>query len=278
MRLVAAGVALGLLGLAVACGPPARDRVLDLVSTTSTRDSGLLDELLPAFQEQTGIEVRLVAVGSGAALRMGAEGNADVLLTHAPEGEQALVEAGELVDRVPFMRNYFVIAGPSHDPAGVRGAADAADALRRIAQANAVFVSRADDSGTHRREQAVLAAAGLDPAASWGAVQRTNAGMGQTLQVAGELRAYVLSDVGTFRRFRERIDLVRLSDPDDPELANIYSVSRPASDGRDLNVAGARRLAAYLTSAETQRRIGAFGRDVDGEPLFIPLLLGERDG
>lgn len=261
-----------LLFLLACSGPPA-DTVLDLATTTSTRDSGLFDELLPDFQQRTGLEVRLIAVGSGAALRMGADGEVDVLVTHAPEGEKQLVADGKLVDRTPFMRNWFVLAGPAEDPAGVRGAADAVDALRRIAAAEAPFVSRADDSGTHRREKALLAAAGLDPAATWTGVERTNAGMGHSLQVAGERRAYILADVGTFTAFRDRIDLEVFSDRDDPGLANVYSVSRPApAEGRELNVEGAKQLAAFLAEPETQRRIAAFG----GGELFVPLLLDEN--
>ncbi len=264
--------ALLILPVLLACGGPPADTVLDVATTTSTRDSGLFDEILPAFQQSSGLEVRLIAVGSGAALRMGADGEVDVLITHAPEGEEELVAQGKLVDRTPFMRNWFVLAGPPEDPAGARGAANAADALRRIAAAEAPFVSRADDSGTHRRERALLAAAGLDPEATWPGVERTNAGMGQSLQVAGERRAYILSDVGTFEAFRERIDLVGFSDRDDPELANIYAVSRPApAGGRELNVEGAKRLAAYLSAPGTQREIAAFR----GGELFVPLLLDE---
>lgn len=258
------------MGFALACGGPPPDTVLDLATTTSTRDSGLLDEILPPFQVETGLEIRLVAVGSGAALRMGADGEVDVLITHAPGGEKELVAQGKLVDRTPFMRNWFVLAGPGEDPAGVRGAAGVVDALRRIAAAEAPFVSRADDSGTHRREKALLAAAGLDPGATWAGVERTNAGMGPSLQVAGERRAYILSDVGTYKAFEERVDLEVFSDRDDPELANVYSVSRPApGEGRDLNERGAKLLAAYLADPATQKAIAAFG----GGELFVPLLL-----
>jgi tungstate transport system substrate-binding protein len=264
-------LSLALAVLLAGCGSGDGVGVLDMATTTSVRDSGLMDELLPRFRAQTGIEVRLLAVGSGAALRMGADGDVDVLLTHAPAGELELVEAGKLVDRRPFMRNHFVIAGPPQDPAGVGQAADARDAVRRVAAADAPFVSRADDSGTHRREQAVLTGAGLDPGATWGNVIRTNAGMGASLQVAGERRAYIVSDIGTFRAFRKRIELVALSKPDDPDLRNVYSVMRPNPEGRDLNVDGAILLAQFLTAPATQRRIGEFGRDPD--PLFVPLQL-----
>ena len=264
-------VSLALAVLLAGCGSGDRAGVLDMATTTSVRDSGLMDELLPRFRAQTGIEVRLLAVGSGAALRMGADGDVDVLLTHAPAGERELVDAGKLVDRRPFMRNHFVIAGPPPDPAGLAHAANARDAMRRLAASDAPFVSRADDSGTHRREQAVLTEAGLDPGAAWSNVIRTHAGMGASLQVAGERRAYIVSDVGTFRAFRERIELVALSKSDDPALRNVYSILRPNPEGRDLNVDGALRLAEFLAAPATQRMIGEFGRDPD--PLFVPLLL-----
>jgi tungstate transport system substrate-binding protein len=257
---------------AVAAGTePSRSIVL--ATTTSVQDSGLLDVLLPVFHEETAITVKVVAVGSGAALRMGEEGNADVLLTHAPEGELALVESGKLVDRRAFMENYFVIAGPPEDPAGVAQAADAADAVRRIAAARAPFASRADDSGTHRRERALFQAAGLDPDASWEGFVRTGAGMGITLQVAGERRAYVLSDIATFVAFRERTKLVSLSRPD-PALRNLYSVMRPNPERHPagtLDVEDALRFADFLVAPETLERIRSFGSDDRGRPLFSPL-------
>lgn len=261
------------LAAALAAGAAEPSHSIVLATTTSVQDSGLLDVLLPVFREQTGIAVKVVAVGSGAALRMGEEGNADVLLTHAPEGEIALVKSGKLVDRRPFMENFFVIAGPPEDPAGVREAADAKEAVRRIAAAHAPFVSRADDSGTHRREKALFEAAGLDPDAHWDGFARTGAGMGITLQVAGERRAYVLSDIATFVAFRERTDLVSLSRPD-PALRNLYSVSRPNPElhpAGTLDVEDAVRFADFLVAPETLARIRGFGRDDQGRPLFSPL-------
>jgi tungstate transport system substrate-binding protein len=246
---------------------------LILATTTSVRDSSLLDELLPLFLERSGIAVRVVAVGSGAALRMGTDGNADVLVTHAPGAEQAGVSAGTLVDRLPFMENYFVIAGPSEDPAGVRGAASAAEAIRRLAEARAPFVSRGDDSGTHQREVALFRAAGIDPDVRWEGFVGTGSGMGLSLQVAGERRAYVLSDLGTFRAFKERIGLENLSRPE-PALRNVYSVSRPNPERfpeGTLEVEGARRFAEFLLSADAQERIRTFGRDDSQGPLFRSL-------
>jgi len=243
-----------------------------LATTTSVRDSGLLDALLPVFTEQTGIIVRTVAVGSGAALRMGADGNADLLLTHAPAGEKKLVASGAALERLSFMENHFVIAGPAADPADVKGAATAAEAMGRIARSQAPYVSRGDDSGTHRKERALFEAAGIAADPKWKAFSETGAGMGITLQVAGERRAYVLSDLGTFLAFRERIDLEALSRPSD-DLRNVYSllpISAKKFPGR-IHTAPARKLVEFMISAETQRRIGEFGRDRFGRPLFTPL-------
>jgi tungstate transport system substrate-binding protein len=252
------------------CGP--RGEQILLATTTSVQDSGLLDTLVPVFLERTGIRVRVVAVGSGAALRMGADGNADVLLTHAPEGEETLVASGAALARRPFMENHFVIAGPAEDPADVRGAVSAADAYRRIAASGAAYVSRGDDSGTHRREKALLREAGLGTEDGWPGFASSGSGMGGTLQVAGERRAYILTDLGTFLAFARRVDLEALSEPT-PELRNVYSVLRidPERFAGRINAEGAQRFEAFLLDPDTQRRIGAFGRERHGRPLFRPL-------
>ena len=256
----------------LACsGQVSEEADLLLVTTTSVRDSGLLSALTPAFQEQTGIRAQVVAVGSGAALRMGRDGDADVLLTHAPEGEDALVASGAAASREPVMENYFVIAGPPEDPAGVRDASSPADAMRRIADATAPFVSRGDDSGTHRREVALFEEAGLDPAGGWSGFARSGAGMGQTLEVAGERRAYVLSDIGTFLAFRERIELESLSQPA-PSLRNVYSVVRVNPDRLDpARAERAEKFESFMLDAETQQMIAEFGRERFGRSLFRPL-------
>jgi tungstate transport system substrate-binding protein len=265
MRIVAAFLtALAwLLGGFVAEADERADRALLLATTTSVRDSRLFDALLPLFRERTGIAVHLVAVGSGAALRMGAEGNADVLVTHAPDAEKTLVEEGILLDRRPFMENFFVLVGPPEDPAGVREAATATEAIRRIAAEEAPFVSRGDDSGTHRCEVALFHSAGVDPDARWKGFVRTGAGMGHSLQVAGERRAYVLSDNGTFRAFRIRIGLAALSRPE-PALRNVYSVTRP-NPARfppgSVRVEAAERFADFLLSGEVETQ----------GPLFVPI-------
>jgi len=247
-----------------------------LVTTTSVRDTGLLGVLLSVFEEQTGIRAQVIAVGSGAALRMGRDGNADVLLTHAPEGEQKLVASGAAVGRTPIMENYFVIAGPQEDPAGIRDAASPADAIRRIADSSARFASRGDDSGTHRREVALFKEAGLDPDARWPGFSSSGAGMGQTLQIAGEKRAYVLSDIGTFLAFRERIELESLSKPA-PSLRNVYSVLRVNPDRLDPERAdSAKRFETFMLDRETQQQVADFGRERFGRPLFRPLHLESR--
>jgi tungstate transport system substrate-binding protein len=237
------------------------------------RDSGLLGELLPIFEERSGVRTRVVAVGSGAALRMGRDGDADLLLTHAPEGEAALVASGAAISRKPFMENYFVIAGPAADPAGVRDAASPAEAFRRIADAEVPFLSRADDSGTHRREVSLMKEAGLDPEGRWPGLARSGAGMGQTLQIAGERRAYVLSDLGTFLAFKERIDLEALTSAASG-LRNVYSVLQLNPE----NLAPGRAKSAeafetFLLDPEIQQLISAFGHERFGRSLFRPLHL-----
>jgi tungstate transport system substrate-binding protein len=244
-----------------------------LATTTSVRDSGLLDTLLPVFEKRTGIRVRVVAVGTGAALRMGREGNADVLLTHAPAAEAELVASGEALDRRPFMENHFVIAGPPEDPAGVAAADSPEDAFRRIHAATAPYISRADDSGTHKREVALLEAAGLPVDGGWPGFARTGQGMGLTLMVAGERRAYTLSDIGTFLAFQDRIALVSLSRAA-PSLRNVYSVLRidPERFEGEIQARGAKRFADFLFEPDTRIAIAEFGRERFGRPLFRPRL------
>ena len=265
-------LSLGLVAGASPASAEASAKRLLLATTTSFRDSGLLDALLPLFRERTGIEVQVVAVGTGAALRMGAEGNADVLVTHARPGEEELVASGAALGRVPFMRNHFVLVGPASDPAKVGAAADVIEGLRRIADAQVAFVSRGDDSGTHRKEQALLRLAGLDPQTPWQGVIETGSGMGFSLQVAAEREAYVLSDLGTFLNYRERTGLVRHS-RDEPRLENVYSVLRVDPDrfaGR-VRRDEPRAFEGFLLSPEAQREIGRFGRERFGAPLFQPL-------
>lgn len=244
-----------------------------LATTTSVRDSGLLDVLLPVFQKKTGLTVKLIAVGSGAAIQMARDGNADLVLSHAPEAEEKLVADGFALERRPMAENYFLLAGPPDDPAKVREAASAVDAMKRIAAAQAPYASRADESGTHQRERALLEAAGLDPEVRWPLMIRTGSGMGATLQVAAERRAYVLTDSGTFRSLRAHLDLVPLTGPDSA-LRNVYSVLRVAPGkfaAGQIHAGVATKLADHLLSAETREVIQRFGAEGDDGPLFTPL-------
>lgn len=270
---------IALLCLCLPGAARADERELLLATTTSVRDSGLLAALLPRFTRETGIRVQVIAVGTGAALRMGADGNADLLLTHAPDAERKVMATGALSERREFMENQFVIAGPEADPAGVRAAGSAVAAFQLIRKARARFVSRGDDSGTNKREIALWRAAGLDPEASWEGLSRTGAGMGLTLQVAGERGAYVLSDLGTFLAFKERTGLVALSRPD-PLLRNVYSVLlvNPKRFPGRVHESEARELHDWWLAEETQREIGRFGVERFGRPLFKPLLLPATAG
>ncbi len=242
-------------------------RSMILATTTSTQDSGLLDVLVPRFGRETGIDVKTIAVGSGAALRMGSRGDADAVLVHSPVAEQPYVEAGDLVEGRRVMYNDFVMAGPAGDPAGVRRAGSIAAAMRAIAERGA-FVSRGDDSGTHAQELALWAAAGIDPRAL-NRREETGQGMGATLNVADQRNAYTLSDRATYLALRERLGLVVLFEGD-PTLRNVYHVYavNPARH-RGVKIAEARAFIAFLVSQPVQEAIAAFGRDQYGEPLFF---------
>ena len=245
----------------------ARGRVI-LATTTSTVDTGLLDDLVPVFERQTGYQVVTLSLGSGQALAVGARGDADVLLVHSPDAEAAFMQAGHGVERRLVMHNDFVVVGPAADPAGVRGAPSAVEALRRIAAARAPFVSRGDQSGTHSLELKLWGQAGIRPQGGW--YIESGTGMGQTLQIASERDAYTISDRGTYLALRRTLHLEVLLEGD-PVLRNIYHVILvdPSKNDR-INAAGARAFADFLTGPEGQRRIGEFGRDRFGQPLFVP--------
>ncbi|MCM2249571.1 MAG: substrate-binding domain-containing protein [Geothrix sp.] len=261
-----------LLALSLACAgllasPPATKAVI-LATTTSTQDSGLLDELIPRFEKQTGYQVKTIAVGSGQAIAMGKRGEADVLLVHSPDAEKALVAEGSGVNRRIVMHNDFVLLGPAADPAGLRGKAAGA-ALQALASAGAVFMSRGDNSGTHAQEKKLWAAAGLKPEGqTW--YQQTGLGMGQTLAIAAEKRAYTLSDRGTYLALRKKLGLEILSEGDGA-LLNVYHVIEvnPARHPK-TNAPGARAFADFLVSKDVQTVIKDFGIGAFGSPLFFP--------
>ena len=204
--------------------PPstAQSRDVILATTTSTRDAGLLDSLLPVFERQTHYSVKVIAVGSGQALAMGRRGDADVVLSHAPEAEQALVDSGYFVSRRIVMHNDFLFVGPPGDPAGLRGMSDPIAALARVAQREASFVSRGDQSGTHQLEQKLWRVAGIRPGAGdW--YTESGHGMGETLQMADQKRAYTITDRATYLAWRDKLQLVPMVEGD-PRLYNVYHV------------------------------------------------------
>jgi tungstate transport system substrate-binding protein len=255
---------LSLLLLSAACSP---GDTLILATTTSTQDSGLLDVLVSEFERRTGHSVKAIAVGSGQALRMGEEGEADVILAHAPEAEAEFMEAGYGIDSRPVMHNRFIIVGPPGDPANVEGLS-ALDALARIHSAGATFVSRGDRSGTHQKEMELWREAGLEPSGGW--YVDTGQGMGMTLLVAFDRGGYTLTDNGTFLAFKDRLDLVPLVDGD-PLLVNPYHVILVNPDqSTQVNLPAARDFAEFLLSPAGQDIIRTFGVEEHREPLFVP--------
>lgn len=242
---------------------------ITLASTTSTENSGLLGDILPRFTAETGIPVRVVAVGTGAALNLGRQGDADVLLVHARADEDAFVAAGHAAYRRDVMFNDFVIVGPRDDPAGIAGTGDAPAALARIAERQSVFVSRADDSGTHKAEQRLWAQTNVDPGlASGGWYKESGSGMGATLNTAAGLNAYTLTDRGTWLSFSNRGNLDILVEGD-PPLFNPYGVLlvNPARHPH-IHTDAAEKLIDWLTGPRGQAAIAAFR--VNGAQLFFP--------
>lgn len=243
------------------------DRPVILATTTSTQDSGLLDVLVPAFERDSDRQVKTVAVGSGEAIELGSRGEADVLLVHSPDDEETFMKTGKGGERRLVMHNDFVVVGPPDDPAGIKGLSST-DALRRIAKEEAPFMSRGDDSGTHNLELKLWDEAGVEPAGSW--YQETGQGMGATLRIADQKRAYTISDHGTHLSTEDSTDLDVLVEGE-PRLLNIYHViDIDPSAGPRVNDAGGRAFAEWIVSPEAQGMIGAFGRKEFGRPLFVP--------
>ena len=261
-------VSLVILGLLLAACNQFGKPAIILATTTSTQDSGLLDELIPVFEDQSGYIVKVIAVGTGQALKMGQDGNADILLVHAPDAEKVLIENGSAIDRRLMMHNDFVIVGPAGDPAGIQGMKVPGNALKQIGESEVVFVSRGDDSGTHKKELSLWAQAGTDPEGEW--YLESGQGMGATLRIASEKGAYTLTDRATYLSQRETLDLIILLEGD-PSLLNIYHVMRVnPREWPNINEDGALALSDFLTSAEGQALTGAFGVETFGQPLFFP--------
>ncbi len=262
-------LAVGLiLGMIAAPRPLAAGQPVILSTTTSTQDSGLLDVLVPLFEKKTGYTLKTISVGTGQALALAAKGEADVCLVHAPDSEKKYVADGLLLNRRLVMHNDFIIVGPAEDPAKIKGLSSAADALKRIAEAKATFVSRGDNSGTHQLEKKLWKEAMLEPAGAW--YLQAGQGMGATLGIASEKRAYAVTDRGTFLAYQKRVQLVNLAEKD-RILLNIYSVLEPnATKFPRVNAPGGKAFADFMVSKEAQDIIQTFGVDKYGESLFSP--------
>jgi tungstate transport system substrate-binding protein len=260
--------AIGILQIALICSVQAAGQVVILATTTSTQDSGLLDVVVPLFEKRTGYVVKTISVGTGQALALGGRGEADVVLVHAPEAEKRYLAEGTLINRQLVMHNDFIIVGPESDPARIRGLRKASDALRKIAETKAAFVSRGDNSGTHQLERRLWKEGGLDPSGDW--YLQSGQGMGQTLWIASEKRAYTLTDRGTYVALKKRVQLEVLVERD-KSLLNIYSVMEvnPARFPK-VNAAGGKAFADFMVSPAAQEVIKSFGVDKFGEPLFYP--------
>ena len=269
-------VAILVLALAViqGCGQkapqtPQTPQVKDVIlaTTTSTQDSGLLDVLEPIFEEKTGYKVKTIAVGTGAALAMGEKGEADVLLCHAYQDEAKLIENGAGINHRLVMHNDFIIVGPPDDPAGIKGS-KVVDAFKKIAEKQEVFVSRGDQSGTHKMELKLWDTAGIAPKGDW--YQQSGTGMGATLNIANEKRGYTLSDRATYLAQKKNVKLDILVEGE-ATLLNIYHVMQVNPEKfSKVNKDGGKAFADFMVAPETQKIIEDFGKDKYGEPLFFP--------
>jgi len=259
----------------VGCTPKEQSKeqpkeTITLATTTSTQDSGLLDVLVPMFEKETGIEVKVVAVGTGAALKMGKLGDADVLLTHAPQAEQKLVDEGFVLPRQHVMHNDFVIVGPKDDPAKLHDAKSVVEAFETLVATKASFISRGDDSGTNKKELHIWAKTNAKPKPKGKWYIESGDGMGATLRVASERQAYTLTDRGTFLSQSKNLDLA-IAYQRDPLLKNDYAVMvvNPEKHKR-IKAKAAKKFAQFLLNKETQKVIKKFGVQKFGEPLFFP--------
>jgi tungstate transport system substrate-binding protein len=257
-------------GLGLTFGPAAaQDQFITVASTTSTENSGLFGELLPKFREQTGIEVRVVAVGTGQAIKLAENGDADVLFVHHEDSEEQFVAEGFGLERHEVMYNDYVIVGPGSDPAGVKGSKDVVDALRKIAAAEAPFASRGDDSGTHKAELALWGEAGIDTAGASGSWYReTGSGMGPTLNTAAGMDAYGLTDRGTWLSFENRQNLEIVVEGD-PRLFNQYGIILVDPEKHPhVKAELGQEFIDWVISDEGQQAIGAFR--INGQQAFFP--------
>ncbi len=236
---------------------------------TSTYDTGLLDDLVPPFEKENGTSVKVIPVGSGQALALAARGEADLVLSHAPEAEQDYMARGLGTARLRMMRNQFILVGPPEDPAGISGARSAREALSAISRSGAGFVSRGDDSGTHMLERKLWQQTSTGPPAG-PSYMETGQGQGATLRIASEKQAYALTESGTYHALARVLQLAILY-RGGVEWRNVYHliIVNPANGSR-VNAEGALRLARYLLSPATQERVRKYGLERFGQALFVP--------
>jgi tungstate transport system substrate-binding protein len=261
-------VILGFFVISGFAASPAEKNII-LATTTSTQDSGLLDVLIPAFEKKTGYFVKTISVGSGQAMAMGQKGEADVLLVHSPEAEQKLVAEGYGINRRLVMHNDYIVVGPPADPAKIKGTKSTIETFKKIATSASLFLSRGDNSGTHSKEKSIWKAANSKyDGEKW--YQQTGLGMGQTLNVASEKKAYTLADRGTYLSLKKNLGLEILAEGD-AILLNIYHVIEvnPVKWPK-VNTAGAKAFADFMVSGDTQNIIKTYGVDKFGAPLFFP--------
>lgn len=248
--------------------PTPENPTLKLATTTSTDDSGLLDAILPEFEKETGYDVQVIAVGTGAAIDLGEKGDVDVLLVHSRAAEDEFVAAGYGVNRKDVMYNDFLIIGPEDDPAGIKGEKDVVVAMKKIVDTQSVFVSRGDDSGTHKKELSVWQAAGITPQGDW--YKSVGKGMGDTFRMANEMKAYTLIDRATYLALKDKYQLVPMVEGD-KNLLNPYGVIAVNKDKHpNANFEGANAFIDWITGEKGQTLIGKFGVDQYGQQLFVP--------
>ncbi len=244
------------------------DKELILASTTSTHNSGLFDAILEVFKEETGIEVSVVPVGTGAALRKGRDGDADILLVHAKSAEEEFVENGHGTYRKDVMYNDFVILGPKNDPNNLKScASDVVKALALLADEKGTFISRGDDSGTHKKEKSLWASAEITPEGDW--YQESGQGMGASITMANELQAYIMTDRATYLSMMDNLDLEIVVEKNDI-LFNQYGIIPVNPDKGNINNEAAEIFVEWITSEKAQKLIGEFGVDKYGQALFTP--------
>lgn len=241
-----------------------------LSTTTSTQDSGLLDYILPVFEEETGIEVDVIAVGTGKALQMGKDGEADILLVHAKASEEEFVSEGHGLERQDVMYNDFILVGPEEDPLELKTnfPNDILEGLKTIAEKEAVFVSRGDDSGTHKKELSIWKEAGIEPEGEW--YLSAGSGMGDVLKIADEKQGYTITDRATYLSMQDTLDLDTIIEGDE-NLFNQYGIIPVNPDKSDkINAEGAKTFMDWMLSEDTQKLIGEYGVEEFGKPLFVP--------